>query len=146
MPSKEKTATLGLCQWAGNEYPKREDFVGDNAAIDSAIKALQDKDAALSQDVADQLTQAGQTVQAMLDQAFDFDCMTQYPAGAVYAASESGGVWTETVTVSGATYATRTSTPTSTGWTVRTVCSAHGIDKTVTYTEASGAWSGTIGG
>lgn len=142
-----ETSNMKLQKW---EYEDFADFPpawnGNMDTLDSAIKALQDKDTALAADVADQLAQAGQSVQAALDAAFDFDCMTQYPAGASYAASESGGVWTETVTVNGATYATRISTPTATGWTVRTVCSAHGIDKTVTYTEASGVWSGTIGG
>lgn len=39
MPSANKTPNYGLNQWQGNEYPKRQDFVEDNAAIDAAIKA-----------------------------------------------------------------------------------------------------------
>ena len=38
MPSLLKTAFLQLNKWAGNEYPKREDFVSDNEKIDTAIK------------------------------------------------------------------------------------------------------------
>ena len=34
MPSLIKTAFLQLNKWAGNEYPKREDFVSDNEKID----------------------------------------------------------------------------------------------------------------
>ncbi len=37
MPSLNKTPDLGLNQWQGNEYPKREDFASDNEKIDSAI-------------------------------------------------------------------------------------------------------------
>lgn len=40
MPSVNKTTNLGLNQWAGNEYPKRLDFVEDNAAIDAAVGKL----------------------------------------------------------------------------------------------------------
>lgn len=35
MPSLLKTAFLQLNKWAGNEYPKREDFVSDNEKIDA---------------------------------------------------------------------------------------------------------------
>lgn len=42
MPSAEKTANYGLNQWAGNEYPKRQDFVDDNAKIDAELKKAQD--------------------------------------------------------------------------------------------------------
>ena len=35
MPSLLKTAFLELSKWAGNEYPKREDFVSDNEKIDA---------------------------------------------------------------------------------------------------------------
>lgn len=38
MPSVNKTANYGLNQWQGNEYPKRQDFVDDNANIDKALK------------------------------------------------------------------------------------------------------------
>ncbi|TCO78008.1 hypothetical protein [Marinisporobacter balticus] len=40
MPSKNKTEYLGLNQWQGNEYPKRQDFVEDNEKIDGVIKCL----------------------------------------------------------------------------------------------------------
>lgn len=42
MSSAIKTTVLGLNQWAGNEYPKREDFVADNAAIEAAFVAHSD--------------------------------------------------------------------------------------------------------
>lgn len=35
MPSLLKTDFLQLNKWAGNEYPKREDFVSDNEKIDA---------------------------------------------------------------------------------------------------------------
>ncbi|SCY92907.1 hypothetical protein [Alkaliphilus peptidifermentans] len=37
MPSQEKTHNIGLNQWQGNEYIKRQDFVEDNFKIDEAI-------------------------------------------------------------------------------------------------------------
>lgn len=37
MPTNNKTSNYGLNQWDGNEYPKREDFVNDNAKIDAAL-------------------------------------------------------------------------------------------------------------
>ena len=37
MPSANKTPNIGLNQWQGNEYPKRQDFVDDNAAVDLEI-------------------------------------------------------------------------------------------------------------
>ncbi|SCY92864.1 hypothetical protein [Alkaliphilus peptidifermentans] len=37
MPSQEKTQNIGLNQWQGNEYIKRQDFVEDNFKIDEAI-------------------------------------------------------------------------------------------------------------
>lgn len=37
MPSANKTPKFGLNQWQGNEYPKLEDFNGDNAKIDAAL-------------------------------------------------------------------------------------------------------------
>lgn len=40
MPSATKTTNLGLNQWSGNEYPKRLDFLEDNAAIDGAVGKL----------------------------------------------------------------------------------------------------------
>jgi hypothetical protein len=46
MPSVSKTANYNLNQWAGNEYPKREDFNADNLAIDTQLKANADAAAA----------------------------------------------------------------------------------------------------
>ncbi len=43
MPSKNKTPNIGLNQWKGNEYAKREDFINDNLIIDREIKDLQKK-------------------------------------------------------------------------------------------------------
>lgn len=43
MPSDNKTPNIGLNQWKGNEYPKREDFVNDNSIIDTELKDIQDK-------------------------------------------------------------------------------------------------------
>lgn len=37
MPSINKTPNIGLSQWQGNEYIKRQDVVNDNAAVDAAI-------------------------------------------------------------------------------------------------------------
>lgn len=37
MPSANKTEHYGLNQWQGNEYPKRQDFVDDNAIIDGEL-------------------------------------------------------------------------------------------------------------
>jgi hypothetical protein len=42
MPSATKTTNYGLNQWDGNEYPKRVDFVADNALIDAQMKANAD--------------------------------------------------------------------------------------------------------
>lgn len=46
MPAANKTDNIELNQWLGNEYPKREDFNADNLKIDTAIKAVQDTQAA----------------------------------------------------------------------------------------------------
>ncbi len=43
MSSENKTPNIGLNQWQGNEYIKRNDFVNDNLIIDSKIKDLQDE-------------------------------------------------------------------------------------------------------
>ncbi len=43
MPSKNKTPNIGLNQWQGNEFAKREDFINDNLIIDRKIKDLQAK-------------------------------------------------------------------------------------------------------
>lgn len=40
MPSQEKTQNIGLNQWQGNEYVKRQDFVEDNLKIDEAVGVL----------------------------------------------------------------------------------------------------------
>lgn len=40
MPSANKTPKLGLNQWLGNEYVKRQDFVEDNKKIDDAFSEL----------------------------------------------------------------------------------------------------------
>mgnify|MGYP003372907328 FL=1 len=37
MPSEIKTPNIGLNQWQGNEYVKRQDFVDDNNKIDNEI-------------------------------------------------------------------------------------------------------------
>ncbi|WP_304441912.1 hypothetical protein, partial [Sporanaerobacter sp. PP17-6a] len=42
MPSENKTPNIGLNQWQGNEYPKREDFNEDNLIIDTKIKNIED--------------------------------------------------------------------------------------------------------
>lgn len=42
MPSANKTQNYGLNQWQANEYPKRQDFVDDNAIIDEALKEIAD--------------------------------------------------------------------------------------------------------
>lgn len=41
MPSENKTPNLGLSQWQGNEYIKRQDFVEDNQKIDTAFGNLE---------------------------------------------------------------------------------------------------------
>lgn len=46
MPSAVKTPNYGLNQWEGNEYPKRQDFVDDNMAIDAQMKMNTDAVAA----------------------------------------------------------------------------------------------------
>ncbi len=43
MPSASKTLNYDLNQWTSNEYPRRTDFVEDNAKTDAAIKAADDK-------------------------------------------------------------------------------------------------------
>lgn len=43
MPSENKTPNIGLNQWEGNEYIKRQDFVDDNALIDAAIQATREE-------------------------------------------------------------------------------------------------------
>lgn len=40
MPSINKTNNIGLNQWAGYEYPKRQDFLDDNEIIDCEIGNL----------------------------------------------------------------------------------------------------------
>lgn len=43
MPSNIKTPNIGLNQWIGSEYPKRQDFVDDNLKIDNEIQSLKDE-------------------------------------------------------------------------------------------------------
>lgn len=43
MPSKNKTTNLGLNQWQGNEYVKRQDFVDDNKLIDDAFGKISEE-------------------------------------------------------------------------------------------------------
>lgn len=43
MPSENKTPNLGLNQWQGNEYVKRQDFVEDNYKIDQGFENLKKK-------------------------------------------------------------------------------------------------------
>lgn len=142
MPSMNKTPTIGLNQWTGNEFPKREDFAADNATIDAAVKSLREAGEALGP-VLNALNGQQESLGAAQRAAFDFDNLVQHPGGR-YTAAESGGVWTETIRRGSAVYATRTSTPTSTGWTVRTVCGACGIDKTVTYVENDSGWAAVV--
>lgn len=42
MPSEIKTPNIGLNNWQGNEYPKRQDFVNDNLILDEKIGLLSD--------------------------------------------------------------------------------------------------------
>lgn len=57
MPSINKTPNYGLSQWQANEYPKRQDFVDDNASIDAAIKARADEIANHKSDTVAHMTQ-----------------------------------------------------------------------------------------
>ena len=41
MPSANKTTYYELNQWQSNEYPKRQDYVDDNAIIDAALHGLE---------------------------------------------------------------------------------------------------------
>lgn len=62
MPSEIKTPHLGLNQWQGNEYPKREDFNQDNALIDAALAGhVGDTIAHMTQAQKDQLAAAVQS-------------------------------------------------------------------------------------
>ncbi len=51
MPSQEKTQSLGLNQWMGNEYVKRQDFVEDNMKIDEAFGVLEGKTQTMSDSI-----------------------------------------------------------------------------------------------
>ena len=53
MPSENKTPNIGLNQWQGNEYPKRQDFVDDNLLIDTKIKEIADGAVATIGDIQD---------------------------------------------------------------------------------------------
>ena len=57
MPSLLKTAFLELSKWAGNEYPKREDFVSDNEKIDAFADDISSQMAQDMQDLATHKTQ-----------------------------------------------------------------------------------------
>lgn len=56
MPSLLKTAFLQLNKWAGNEYPKREDFVSDNEKID-----------VFASNISSQMAQIGLNVTDLID-------------------------------------------------------------------------------
>lgn len=81
MPSATKTANYGLNQWQGNEYPKRQDFVDDNAAIDAQMKANADT---IDAHKADKSNPHGVTAEQTGAAA----------KSAVTAATLSAGVWT----------------------------------------------------
>ncbi|GAB6086499.1 hypothetical protein [Alkaliphilus crotonatoxidans] len=51
MPSQEKTKHLGLNQWQGNEYVKRQDFVDDNQIIDSAVETITEEVEAIQNEI-----------------------------------------------------------------------------------------------
>lgn len=81
MPSTNKTPNIGLNQWAGNEYPKKQDFNDDNLAIDNKIKEIQDsipgeapvssvntKTGAVVLSASDINTSSGQSVETQLAQ------------------------------------------------------------------------------
>lgn len=51
MPSQEKTKYLGLNQWQGNEYVKRQDFVDDNQIIDSAVETITEEVEAIQNEI-----------------------------------------------------------------------------------------------
>lgn len=42
MPSSKKTPNIGLNDWTGNEYVKRQDFCDDNNKIDTEIGKLKE--------------------------------------------------------------------------------------------------------
>lgn len=50
MPSENKTSNIGLNQWQGNEYPKRQDFLDDNEIIDREIGSLKKQSVAVGND------------------------------------------------------------------------------------------------
>ena len=60
MPSLLKTAFLQLNKWAGNEYPKREDFVSDNEKID-----------AFADDISSQMAQTADYLLTKVDKTGD---------------------------------------------------------------------------
>ena len=60
MPSLLKTAFLELSKWAGNEYPKREDFVSDNEKIDAFADDI-------SSQMAQKVNKAGDTMSGNLN-------------------------------------------------------------------------------
>ncbi len=50
MPSEIKTPNIGLNQWQGNEYVKRQDFVDDNNKIDNEIGKIKKQMESISTD------------------------------------------------------------------------------------------------
>ena len=50
MPSEIKTPNIGLNQWQGNEYVKRQDFVDDNNKIDNEIGKIKKQIEGISPD------------------------------------------------------------------------------------------------
>lgn len=50
MPSEIKTPNIGLNQWQGNEYVKRQDFVDDNNKIDNEIGKIKKQMESISPD------------------------------------------------------------------------------------------------
>lgn len=116
MPALKKTGFARLNAWVGNEYPKRQDFVDDNVAIDDELKTLATMDLSLY------ATQISASYSATKDQAT--------------------GKWTEKVTKDGSDLVTKVSTPTADGWNIVTTLDTATL--TVTYKkDAQGNWSAT---
>ena len=69
MPSENKTPNIGLNQWQGNEYPKRQDFVDDNLLIDTKIKENADNIKALDQSVNTHLAENVQQFATKMDKS-----------------------------------------------------------------------------
>lgn len=67
MPASAKTS-LGLNQWVGNEYPKRQDFVDDNKLIDDLLV-----DRPTQQRVSNDITTAYNQIAGELNKKFNWD-------------------------------------------------------------------------